>query len=104
MGAALLAANTEALVVTLSSLYIATTGVCINMLSTIVIDLIPTQFRAMAVCLSLMSGRLGVTVFSLAIGFILDHACNAAFILLSVVVLACCLLMYLLPGPPKSID
>jgi hypothetical protein len=46
--------------------------------------------RAMAVCLSLMSGRLGVTLFSLAIGFLLDYACSAAFISLSGVVLGKC--------------
>jgi hypothetical protein len=44
-GAALLAANTEVLMVSLASIYIATCGVCVNMLSSIVIDIIPTQFR-----------------------------------------------------------
>jgi hypothetical protein len=44
-GAALLAANTEVLVVTLSSIFIAMCGVCVNMLSSIVVDVIPTQFR-----------------------------------------------------------
>lgn len=43
--------------------------------------------RAMAVCLSLMSGRLGVTVCSLVLGVLLDSACNAAFFLLSGIVL-----------------
>ena len=43
--------------------------------------------RAMAVCLSLMSGRLGVTVCSLILGVLLDYACTAAIILLSGTVL-----------------
>ena len=38
-------------------------------------------------CLSLMSGRLGVTVFSLVLGVLLDYACTAAFCLLSGTVL-----------------
>jgi uncharacterized membrane protein YdcZ (DUF606 family) len=44
-GAAILAANTEVLMVALSSIYVAMCGVCVNMLSSIVIDNIPTQFR-----------------------------------------------------------
>jgi hypothetical protein len=44
-GAALLAANTEVLVVALSSIFIAMCGVCVNMVSSIIIDIIPTQFR-----------------------------------------------------------
>ena len=43
--------------------------------------------RAMAMCLSLMSGRLGVTVFSLVLGILLDYTCTAAFCLLSGTVL-----------------
>ena len=43
--------------------------------------------RAMAVCLSLMMGRLGVTVFSLILGILLDFACTGAICLLSGTVL-----------------
>jgi hypothetical protein len=44
-GAALNFANTELLVVALSSVFIAMSGVCVNMLSSIVIDNISTQLR-----------------------------------------------------------
>jgi hypothetical protein len=43
--ATLLAANSEVLVVAMSSIFIAMCGVCVNMVSSIVIDFIPTQFR-----------------------------------------------------------
>jgi uncharacterized integral membrane protein len=46
--------------------------------------------RAMAICLALMSGRLGVTVCSLILGFMLDYACTAALCLLSGIVLGEC--------------
>jgi hypothetical protein len=42
------------------------------------------------VCLSLMSGRLGVTACSLVLGILLDYACTAAFCLLSGSVLGEC--------------
>ncbi|KDR21687.1 synaptic vesicle glycoprotein 2B-like [Zootermopsis nevadensis] len=95
-------ANTELLLVVLSSIFIAMAGVSVNMLSSIVIDNIPTQLRAMAICLSLMSGRLGVTVCSLVLGILLDSACNASLFSLSGIVLVCCILTYMLPGPPKD--
>ena len=44
----------------------------------------------MAVCLSLMLGRFGVTVFSLVLGALLDYACTAAICLLSGTVLGEC--------------
>jgi hypothetical protein len=44
-GALLLVANTELLVVALSSVFIAMAGVCVNILNNVVIDNIPTQLR-----------------------------------------------------------
>ena len=41
-------------------------------------------------CLSLMLGRLGVTVFSLVLGILLDFACTAAICLISGTVLGEC--------------
>ncbi|XP_069704226.1 synaptic vesicle glycoprotein 2B-like [Periplaneta americana] len=95
--------NTEVGIVALASLFIATTGVCVNMLNSIVVENIPTQLRAMAVCLSLMSGRLGVTVFSLVIGVLLEAECSAVFIMYCGMAIVACVLSCLLPkGPSKS--
>jgi ABC-type branched-subunit amino acid transport system permease subunit len=44
-GAALNVANTELLVVALSSIFIAMSGVCVSMVNSIVIDNIPTHLR-----------------------------------------------------------
>jgi hypothetical protein len=44
-GVALTFANAELLVVALASIFIAMSGVCVNMLNSIVIDNIPTQLR-----------------------------------------------------------
>lgn len=102
-GALLLAVKSEVILVLLSSVFMATGGVSVNILNIVVIDNIPTNLRAMAVCLSLMMGRLGVTVFSLILGILLDFSCTAAICLLSGTVLACCFLTYLLPGSPKNV-
>ncbi|KAJ9599348.1 hypothetical protein L9F63_010169 [Diploptera punctata] len=95
-------ARTEWLIVMLCSLFIAMSGTCVNMLNSIVIDRIPTQLRAMAVCLSLMSGRLGVTVCSLVMGVLLETYCGAVYFMLGGIVLFCCLLSFLVPNSPKS--
>jgi len=51
----------------------------------------------MAVCLSLMSGRLGVTLCSFVLGILLDYACTAAFCLLSGTVLGECRDYFIVP-------
>lgn len=45
------------------------------------VDLYPTQFRAMAVCIVLMMGRLGSVFGSNVYGILIDIYCPAAFIL-----------------------
>lgn len=54
-------------------------GTCVSVINTIVVDLFPTQYRAMAVSLSLMLGRLGAMTGSHAIGYLLEYSCQAAF-------------------------
>ena len=44
-GCLLVVANSELLVVALSSIFIAMSGVCVNILNNVVIDNIPTQLR-----------------------------------------------------------
>jgi len=44
-GALLLVVNSEVILVTLSSVFIATGGVCVNILNNVVIDNIPTKLR-----------------------------------------------------------
>jgi hypothetical protein len=45
VGALLLLARSEVIVVALSSIFIATAGVCVNILNNVVIDNIPTKLR-----------------------------------------------------------
>ncbi|PSN51511.1 hypothetical protein C0J52_00715 [Blattella germanica] len=86
-GMGLSTARVEWLIVLLCAVFIAMSGACVNMLNSIVIDSIPTQLRAMAVCLSLMAGRFGVTSCSLAMGVLLESSCDVVFFMLGGLVL-----------------
>ncbi|XP_012158342.1 synaptic vesicle glycoprotein 2B isoform X2 [Ceratitis capitata] len=55
-------------------------GLGINVLSAATVDLYPTRLRAMAVCISLMMGRLGSVVGANVFGALLSHHCESAFI------------------------
>ncbi|XP_034250429.1 synaptic vesicle glycoprotein 2B-like isoform X2 [Thrips palmi] len=66
-------------ILALACVVIALTGMCIAHISSIVVDLFPTNYRAMAVSLSLMFGRLGSMVGNFIFGSLLDSYCDAAF-------------------------
>lgn len=54
-------------------------GAAIGVVNAIVVDLFPTEIRAMALALSLMCGRLGAVTGSNVIGPIIYKACNFTF-------------------------
>lgn len=54
-------------------------GVAIGVVNAIVVDLFPTEIRAMALSLSLMCGRLGAVTGSNIIGPLIYKACNFTF-------------------------
>lgn len=67
---------------TLSSFFyivILAVGIAITVVNASTIELYPTRLRAMAVCISLMMGRLGSVVGSNVIGLILDNYCRYTF-------------------------
>lgn len=66
-------------VIALACVVIALTGMCIAHISSIVVDLFPTNYRAMAVSLSLMFGRMGSMVGNFIFGSLLFTHCDAAF-------------------------
>ncbi|XP_062536115.1 synaptic vesicle glycoprotein 2B-like [Armigeres subalbatus] len=56
-------------------------GISISIVNGAAVSLFPTSVRAMAVCLSLMMGRLGSVVGTNIIGLIIEDYCNLTFIL-----------------------
>lgn len=56
-------------------------GISISIVNGAAVSLFPTSVRAMAVCLSLMMGRLGSVVGTNIIGLIMEENCNLTFIL-----------------------
>lgn len=53
---------------------------CIGIINTVVVDIYPTQVRAMALAVSLMCGRFGAVAGSHLAGPLFYHACDQAFL------------------------
>ncbi|XP_067013217.2 synaptic vesicle glycoprotein 2B [Anabrus simplex] len=84
-------------VLALSCIFVGLSTMCVSVVNSIVVDLFPTQLRAMAVCLSLMCGRLGTIVGSLVVGQLLELSCGAVFFVLSGIILGCGFMGFLIP-------
>ncbi|XP_039435777.1 synaptic vesicle glycoprotein 2C isoform X1 [Culex pipiens pallens] len=69
-----------------------------SVLSAISVDLFPTNYRAMALCLILMTGRLGAMVGSNVVAFLLTYNCDLIFVLLGGLLLVCAVIGTTLPG------
>ncbi|XP_049310054.1 synaptic vesicle glycoprotein 2B [Bactrocera dorsalis] len=76
-------------------------GLGINVLSAATVDLYPTRLRAMAICISLMMGRLGSVVGANVFGALLSHHCETAFIVSGVSLILSGFLGFLITKPTK---
>lgn len=54
-------------------------GLSVPVVNAATVDLYPTNSRAMAICISLMMGRLGSVVGANIVGLLLDNYCQLAF-------------------------
>lgn len=54
-------------------------GLAVTVVNASTVDLYPTNLRAMAVCVSLMMGRVGSVVGANMTGLLLDNYCEAVF-------------------------
>ncbi|XP_001849178.2 synaptic vesicle glycoprotein 2B [Culex quinquefasciatus] len=73
-------------------------GFCTNVVGAITVDLYPTNLRAMAVCISMMVGRLGSVVGANLLGFLLDSQCELTFAIPGTFLLVCGMLSFFIPG------
>ncbi|XP_063547949.1 uncharacterized protein LOC134755351 [Cydia strobilella] len=73
-------------------------GACIGIMNAMAVELFPTRYRAMAICLSMMMGRVGSVVGSNLIGVFMRVNCGISFYLFGGLLLACCAVCLTLPG------
>ncbi|XP_039750577.1 synaptic vesicle glycoprotein 2C-like isoform X2 [Pararge aegeria] len=72
-------------------------GACIGLMNAVTVELFPTKYRAMAVCLSMMMGRVGSMAGSKLIGLFLTINCGASFYLFGSIVIVCSICCLTLP-------
>jgi MFS transporter, VNT family, synaptic vesicle glycoprotein 2 len=75
-----------------------TCGVCGSILSAVLVDLFPTNVRAMSLCVVLMVGRMGAVVGSNFVSFMIVKECEVMFGLFGALLLASAIISVLLPG------
>ncbi|XP_018562422.1 synaptic vesicle glycoprotein 2B-like isoform X2 [Anoplophora glabripennis] len=85
-------------VLALSSIFLAFAGVCGNVLITITLELFPTNLRAMALSLHLMSSRTGTIVGNMVFPFLLRTGCAPPFLYIGSLAFGCATLSLLYPN------
>ncbi|XP_068910936.1 synaptic vesicle glycoprotein 2B-like isoform X2 [Tenebrio molitor] len=88
----------SAMVVSLSSLFIASASVATNVVLTVIIDLFPTTLRTMTVSLAMMLARSGAMMGNLIFPLLLRAGCAPPFFSVGSVILGCAFLALLLPN------
>lgn len=76
-------------------------GLAITIVTAATVDLYPTNLRAMAVCISLMFGRLGSVVGANFVGIFLDNYCSATFLMSGISLVCCGILAFFIPNITK---
>ncbi|XP_055640303.1 synaptic vesicle glycoprotein 2B-like isoform X1 [Toxorhynchites rutilus septentrionalis] len=79
-------------------LILLTCGFCISVVNAVTVDLFPTTLRAMAICISLMFGRLGSVVGANMVGLLLDTQCELTFWISGVSLILCGMLSFFIPN------
>ncbi|KAF9809229.1 hypothetical protein SFRURICE_012181 [Spodoptera frugiperda] len=76
-------------------------GACIGLMNAVAVELFPTKYRAMAICLSMMMGRVGSMVGSNLIGLFLEVNCGAGFYLFGSIIIVNSLFCLTLPNKKR---
>ncbi|CAH0628611.1 unnamed protein product [Chrysodeixis includens] len=77
-------------------------GACIGLVNAAGVELFPTKYRAMAICLSMMVGRTGAVFGSNLIGWFLQVNCGAGFYLFGILLVVDGLVCLALPNNKKE--
>jgi MFS transporter, VNT family, synaptic vesicle glycoprotein 2 len=78
-------------------------GLGISIVNASTVELFPTNMRAMAVCLSMMVGRIGTVVGSTVIGAVIDQHCDLTFLMPTFLLLTSAVLAFTIPNIGKRI-
>ncbi|XP_026759665.2 synaptic vesicle glycoprotein 2C-like [Galleria mellonella] len=77
-------------------------GACIGLMTAVAVEMFPTKFRAMALCLSMMMGRVGSMMGSNLIGVFLQTNCGVSFYLFGGIIILNSLFCLTLPKKKKD--
>ncbi|XP_054747232.1 synaptic vesicle glycoprotein 2B [Anastrepha obliqua] len=77
--------------------FVTMPGVCVSLLGSGVVNLVPTYLRGKAVCICFLIGRAGSVFGSNIIGAMLESYCNLTFSLFSGIIFVSMLLILILP-------
>ncbi|CAG9840030.1 unnamed protein product [Diabrotica balteata] len=81
-----------------SAMFVTFGSIGINVILAVVVDLIPTSLRTMAVSLTMMFGRFGAALGNLIFPFLLESGCAPPFFSVGSVMIGCAFLAYFLPN------
>ncbi|XP_031629386.1 synaptic vesicle glycoprotein 2B-like [Contarinia nasturtii] len=73
-------------------------GIGVNIVNSATVEIYPTNLRAMAICISLMFGRLGSVVGANIAALLLDDHCETVFYLSGTTVMAVGIFCFFVPG------
>lgn len=79
-------------------------GLAVTVVNASTVDLYPTNLRAMAVCVSLMMGRVGSVVGANWVGLLLDNYCEIVFSANGLFLILCAILAIFIPNIRKPRD
>ncbi|XP_052125810.1 synaptic vesicle glycoprotein 2C-like [Frankliniella occidentalis] len=79
------------------------TAIGLTALSATGVDLFPTSLRSVAVSMQLISGRMGSLCGNIILPLVLKLSCEAVFILVTVGLAICSVLVWFLPKKPKEV-
>jgi len=84
------------LIVLFYSVFIAFAGINVGIINAAAVDLFPTHLRAMAVCVSMMFGRLGSALSSNFIGSLVESNCEMTYYLYAAIMFLCLVVSFAL--------
>ncbi|XP_063226470.1 putative transporter svop-1 isoform X3 [Bacillus rossius redtenbacheri] len=90
-------------IVALGCVFAALSSTSVGVVSSTAVQVFPTNLRAMALCISLMMGRLATLASSVLMEFILEADCNYLFFALGGTAIICGFLSLLLPAHSTSL-
>jgi MFS transporter, VNT family, synaptic vesicle glycoprotein 2 len=76
-------------------------GLNITLITASTVELFPTKMRVMAICISMMVGRLGSSIGSIFVGIFIDEHCTLTFLMPMILLLASGLVAMTIPNISK---